>query len=105
MSPSSALKAARNTAENTREDGSKLIILVVKCQAAHEYNVYPVVSALLGIKPRRSRQGILRRRNHQPPWCRMDGDEMVLIPEGVETIKKVFEYPLEGMGRRHATER
>ena len=29
----------------------------------------------------------------------MDGDEMVLIPEGVETIKKVFEYSLlEGDG-------
>ena len=78
-----------------REDGSKLIILVVKCQAAHEYSqrLSRRVTAAWDQARDDLGKGILRRAKfHQPPWCRMDGDEMVLIPEGVETIKTVFEY-------------
>ena len=78
-----------------REDGSKLIILVVKCQAAHEYSqrLSRRVTAAWDQARDDLGKGILRRAQfHRPPWCRMDGDQMVLIPEGVETIKTVFEY-------------
>jgi len=85
-----------------REDGSKLIILVVKCQAAHEYSqrLSRRVTAAWDQARDDLGKGILRRAKfHQPPWCRMDGDEMVLIPEAVEVVKTVFDYSqYEGAG-------
>ena len=78
-----------------REDGSKLIILVVKCQAAHEYSqrLSRRITAAWDQATADLARGVLRRVEfHRPPWCQMNGDQMELIPERVETVQKVFDY-------------
>ena len=89
---------AEYSRKTLREDGSKLIILVVKCQAAWEYSrrlsdrritaAWKQAEADLG-------DGQLRRaRFFCPPWAQVEEDDRItLLPEKVAIVQRVFDSP------------
>ena len=78
-----------------REDGTKLVMLALKAQAAHEYSkrLSKRITAAWKQDEDDLVRGILpRKKFFCPPWCRLNGDEFELIDNKVEAVLKVFEY-------------
>ena len=82
-----------------REDGSKLIILAVKAQAAWEYSrrLSKRVTAAWKQAEVDLGKGVLpRAKFFCPPWAQLAEDgQITLIPEKVAIVERVFEYAMD----------
>ena len=77
-----------------REDGTKLVMLALKAQAAHEYSkrLSRRITSSWDAAYAELEAGRLPRGDlFVPPWCKRDGDKITLVPEKVATIQRIFD--------------
>ena len=81
-----------------REDGTKLVMLALKAQAAHDYSkrLSRRIISSWDMAYAELEAGRLPRGNvFVPPWCKRDGDGIRLIPEKVALVRQVFDLCLD----------
>ena len=94
-SPSSALKPGKNFhALQLREDGTKLVMLALNAETAHQYSKR--LSQWITAAWKQSAADLAQNKLNRvgvfmPPWCKFDDDRVVLDPERAAIVRKVFE--------------
>ena len=81
-----------------REDGTKLVMLALKAQAAHEYSkrLSRRITSSWDAAYAELEAGRLPRGDvFLPPWCKRDGEQIKLVPEMVATIQRIFEEVID----------
>ena len=80
-----------------REDGTKLVMLALRAEAAHQYSkrLSKRIKAAWKQSAEDLAQSKLKRIGvFMPPWCKFDNDRVVLDPERAAIVRKVFEFAL-----------
>ncbi|WP_413325952.1 recombinase family protein [Synechococcus sp. MIT S9503] len=80
-----------------REDGTKLVMLALKAQAAHEYSkrLSRRITATWDQAIAELEAGRLPRGEvFVPQWCELNSDRVRLIPEKADAVRRIFEMAL-----------
>jgi len=78
-----------------REDGTKLVMLALKAEAAHQYSKR--LSKRITAAWKQSAADLAQNKLNRvgvfmPPWCKFDGDRVVLDPDRAAIVRKVFDF-------------
>lgn len=84
--------------ETLRQDGTRLVMLALKAQAAHEYSKRlsrRIKSSWDQAYAELEAGRLPRGKVFLPPWCRREGDQIHLIPEKADIVRRIFEMALD----------
>ena len=80
-----------------RADGTQLVMLALKAEAAHQYSKR--LSKRITAAWKQSAEDLAQSKLNRvgvfmPPWCKFDGERVLLDPDRAQIVRKVFDLAL-----------